>query len=137
MIDPNYLYLYCNAITTHCGAYKEHMIDQYSSANATIERMAEQYRNDSKIKRDVDSWLIDDNQLVVNMAEAIYIKALHPELCFSEQYDFGSFQRISGELEILGISPWNDFHIFRTINRSNIANADSISVPLIGNSSGQ
>mgnify|MGYP000721383601 FL=1 len=33
-IDENYFYLYSNALTTHCGAYKELQIKQIPQANS-------------------------------------------------------------------------------------------------------
>lgn len=121
-INPRYLYLYSNAITTHSGSYKEFYITQTTTANATIQKMANAYSTDPKIKEQVDTWLTCSNTLVNNLGHAIVIKALNPELCFTEQYDFVSFERMSGELDILGLSPWNDFHIFRAINNSSIHN---------------
>ena len=35
---------------------------------------------------------------------------------FSDNYHFDKFKSIVGTLEIIGLSPWNDFHIFESIN---------------------
>ena len=56
--------------------------------------------------------------MLVNLANAIIVKAENSSLCFSDDYHFDLFKDISGDLEILGFSPWNDFHIFRTIDES-------------------
>ena len=119
-MDPQYFFLYSTAITTHCGSYKETYITQHSTANSVISRMATVYQNDPKIKTEVDSWLTNENSLVCNLGYAIVLKASNPDVCFSEQYDFESFKKMSGELDILGLSPWNDYHIFRAINNSAI-----------------
>lgn len=120
VIDLNYAYLYCNAITTHSGAYKELMIRQNSTANKFIEDMAEKYKTDQKIKEQIDLWLTVDNQLLINLANAIIVKAQNPCLGFLDNYHFDFFKNISGDLEILGFSPWNDFHIFKAIDESRI-----------------
>lgn len=117
-IDPNYYYLYCNAITTHSGAYKEFMIHQNPQANKAIEKWTEIYKTDGEAKQQIDSWLISDNQLLKNLASAIIVKLDNQDYWFSDNYHFDSFKGISGDLEILGFSPWNDFHIFRTIDES-------------------
>lgn len=117
-IDPHYFYLYSNAITTHCGSYKEFLISQTSTANLTIAKMAEAYNINSAIKAEVDTWLHNDNPIVKNLGYAITIKAAHPSECFSEQYDFDSFRKMEGNLDIVGLSPWNDFHIFRAIDNA-------------------
>ena len=119
-IDENYFYLYSNALTTHCGAYKELQIKQIPQANSAVEKMAIAYNNDPKIKQDVDSWTLKSNKLTANMGYAIQLKAANPSLTFSDNYHFDTFKNITGTLEILGLSPWNDFHIFESINASNI-----------------
>lgn len=119
-IDENYFYLYSNALTTHSGAYKELQIKQISQANSVVEKMAMAYNNDPKIKQEVDSWTIEANKLTANMGYAIQLKAANPSLTFSDNYHFDIFKNITGTLQILGLSPWNDFHIFESVNASDI-----------------
>lgn len=119
-IDEEYFYLYSNALTTHCGAYKELQLKQISQANSAIEKMADAYNNNSMIKHDVDSWTHESNKLTANMGYAIQLKAANPTLTFSDNYHFDVFKNINGTLQILGLSPWNDFHIFESINASDI-----------------
>lgn len=119
-IDENYFYLYSNALTTHSGAYKELQIKQISQANSVVEKMAMAYNNNPKIKQEVDSWTIEANKLTANMGYAIQLKAVNPSLTFSDNYHFDIFKNITGTLQILGLSPWNDFHIFESVNDSDI-----------------
>lgn len=119
-IDENYFYLYSNALTTHSGAYKELQIKQISQANSVVEKMAMAYNNGPKIKQEVDSWTIEANKLTANMGYAIQLKAVNPSLTFSDNYHFDIFKNITGTLQILGLSPWNDFHIFESVNDSDI-----------------
>ena len=119
-IDENYFYLYSNALTTHSGAYKELQIKQISQANSVVEKMAMAYNNDPKIKQEVDSWTIEANKLTANMGYAIQLKAVNPSLTFSDNYHFDIFKNITGTLQILGLFPWNDFHIFESVNDSDI-----------------
>lgn len=115
-IDDTYFYLYSNALSTHCGAYKEFQLKQHSQANSCVEKMALAYLANSKIKQEVDSWTQAANTLTANLGYAIQLKAANPSLVFSDNYHFNKFQSIVGTLEILGLSPWNDFHIFESIN---------------------
>ena len=71
-------------------------------------------------RKTIESWIYDDNKLIANLGYAIRLKATNPDVSFTEQYDYDSFKSVSGELIMLGISPWNDFHLFRTINASGI-----------------
>ena len=50
-VDENYYYLYSNALTTHCGAYKEFQLKQYSYANEAIAKLAAglKYVNKQKV----------------------------------------------------------------------------------------
>ena len=119
-VDENYFYLYSNALTTHCGAYKEFQLKQHSQANSCAEKMALAYNTDSKIKQEVDSWTQDTNTLTANLGYAIQLKASNPSLAFSDNYHFAKFKSIIGTLEILGLSPWNDFHIFESIDTADL-----------------
>lgn len=48
------------------------------------------------------------------------MKASNPSLSFSDNYHFDAFKQMSESLEILGLSPWNDFHIFESVDSSKI-----------------
>lgn len=119
-IDPHFPYLYCNALSTHCGAYKQFQINQYSSANSVIEKMAAAYSSNAEAKVQIDSWCDDKNTLLSNMGHAIKLKVAHPELRFSDNYHFDKLKTINGTLDIIGLSPWNDFHIFESIDQSSV-----------------
>lgn len=119
-IDENYAYLYSNSLTTYCGEYKEFQITQHSLANSAINKMAKYYKSNPKAKEEIDGWTKDTNKLLANLGYSIQLKVKNPELHFSEDYYFDKFKIIEGTLEILGLSPWNDFHIFESIDNSSI-----------------
>ena len=119
-IDEEYYYLYSNALTTHSGDYKEFQIKQISYANEGLKKMAVAYNSDYEIRKDVDSWILGSNKLLVNIGHAIKLKAEHPELDFNDNYNFDKLINISGELEMIGLSPWNDLHIFEAINNASL-----------------
>ena len=121
-IDENYFYLYSNALTTHCGDYKEFQIKQYSNANSGIEKMVKAYLTDENVRKEVDNWTNDTNKITANLGYSIQLKAKHPELTFFDNYHFDKLKSVTGELTILGLSPWNDFHIFETIDNANLDN---------------
>lgn len=119
-VDKKYYYLYSNALTTHCGAYKEFQLKQYSFANDAVTKLANAYKINPSVKHDVDSWLNCDNKISFNMGYAVKLKIDNPELSFEDNYHFDKLSSMTGELEILGLSPWNDFHIFESIDKSDI-----------------
>lgn len=120
VIDDKYYYLYSNALTTHCGDYKEFQLKQYSYANEAITKLAVAYETNPSVKKDVDSWIADANKITANMGHAVKLKISNPDLVFSDDFHFDELSKIKGELEILGLSPWNDFHIFEAIEKSEI-----------------
>jgi len=120
VIDEEYYYLYSNAITTYSGDYKQYQINQYSMANSCINKMAESYTSDPSIQAEVKKWCDNSNRLTRNLGYAIKVKVEHPELSFSENYHFDELKKMEGELFVLGLSPWNDFHIFESIDATNI-----------------
>ena len=119
-VDPSYLYLYSNALSTHCGEYKELQVKQYSLANAALEKLVDSYQSNQKVRAEIDNWVKNENTITANMGYAVQIKAQHPELTFTDNYHFEELHQITGELEVLGLSPWNDFHIFEAIDQSAI-----------------
>lgn len=119
-VDPQYFYLYSNALSTHCGEYKEFQVKQYSLASSAMEKLADAYLKDLRVRTTIDNWTKAENTITANMGYAVQMKATHPELAFTDDYHFEKLSQITGELVILGLSPWNDFHIFETINNSQI-----------------
>ena len=119
-VDENYYYLYSNALTTHCGAYKEFQLKQYSYANEAITKLASAYTSNITVRNDVDSWITEDNKITANMGYAVKLKVANPSLEFRDDYHFDRLTNIEGEIEILGLSPWNDFHIFEAIDKADL-----------------
>lgn len=119
-IDQRYFYLYSNALSTHCGKYKEFQLKQFSLANAAVEKFVTAYIENPKIKQTIDHWTKSDNTITANMGYAVQLKAKHPELEFVDNYHFDKLSEITGKLDVLGLSPWNDFHIFDVIDKTNI-----------------
>ena len=120
VVDNNYYYLYSNALTTHCGAYKEFQLKQCSYANEAVTKLAAAYETNPTVKNDVEQWINDKNKITSNMGHAVKLKVSNPDLIFSDDYHFDELSKLKGELEILGLSPWNDFHIFEAIEKSEI-----------------
>ncbi len=119
-IDNNFYYLYSNALTTHYGAYKEFQVKQYFHANDAVTKLALAYKTNPTVKNDVDLWIKEENIIVANMGYAVKMKAENPNFKFKDDYHFDKLSNIQGKLEILGLSPWNDFHVFEAIDKSNI-----------------
>lgn len=120
IIDPEYFYLYSNALTTFAGQYKEFQVKRHSLANEAIIKFSNGYITDNNIKKAIEEFTHSSNKIVRRLGEIVKMKVANPDIEFSEDYHFDKLLSMSGELEILGLSPWNDFHIFEAINNSAI-----------------
>ena len=89
-------------------------------ANEALEKMANGYQTMTSVKKDVDAWETEKNPLVVNLGQAIKLKVTNPNLRFQEDYYVKEFQAITDELTILGLSPYNDYHIFEMIESAKL-----------------
>jgi len=120
VIDEDYAHLYSTALTTYSGDYKQYSMQEGELANAAVEKMAVAYKENPIVQGDVDSWENDRDVLVARLRETIILKCENPDLKFAEPYPIQPFRDIEGELIILGLSPFNDRHLFKIINESKV-----------------
>lgn len=117
-IDDAHYYLYSNVLTTYSGYSKMFSIKQSKDANMAMEKMASAYTADLSVKTEVDKWENDVNELVRKMAEGIKLKLQDNELKFKETYPIQEFIDVKGDIDIVGLSPNNDTHIFEILNNN-------------------
>lgn len=121
IIDDKFFYLYSTAISFHCGEYKEMHMNQGCLANKAVEKIVNAYEQNNRIRENIESWKHNSNSLVAKLYEIIQIKRANPDIHFSEPYHIDYFKSMSGHLDIIGLSPNNDFHIFEMINNSGLS----------------
>lgn len=119
-IDPKHSYLYCNAITTYNGKYKQTMVNLNSVAMDGIRKLAKGYETNADIRADIDSYILSDDMMIRNIGFATREMAAHPEYSFTDNYHWNDFEAMAGDLDILGLSPWNDYHIFAAIDTAKL-----------------
>lgn len=105
-VDLNYPHLYSTCLVSYVGDMKSFSMTQSPLANSGMEKFVKGYQIDG---------LDESNVLVKRLKEAIRLKAARPELEHSEQYPHEMLKTISGSLEIVGLSPNNDGHLFEQI----------------------
>ena len=120
VIDEDYAHLYSTALTTYSGDYKQYSMREGELANDAVEMMANAYKENQAVRDDVDSWEGERNILVARMRESIILKCENPDLRFAEPYPIQPLRDMDGELIILGLSPYNDRHLFKIINESKV-----------------
>ncbi|WP_017752506.1 hypothetical protein [Clostridium tyrobutyricum] len=117
-VDEKYYYLYSNALTSYSGYSKEFSINQGKNANEAIEKMAKVYVENENIRKDIDSWKDNKNDAVRKLYESVKLKIKYPDLKFDETYPIKQFHEMNGSVGIIGLSPFNDGHIFNGINKN-------------------
>lgn len=83
-------------------------------ANSGMEKFVEGYQSNPDLRKQIDDW-DKSNVLVKRLKEAIRLKAERSELEHSEQYPHEMLRKISVTLEIIGLSPNNNGHLFEHI----------------------
>lgn len=115
-VDDTHFYLYSNVLTTYSGYSKIFEIKQSKNANVAMEKMATAYSTNPIVKENVDNWEKDANELLRKMAESVKLKLQDNELNFTETYPIQEFIEVAGDMDIVGLSPNNDTHIFQALN---------------------
>lgn len=113
-VDPDYPHLYSTCLVSYVGDLKSFSMTQASLANSGMDKFVSGYQNDPEIRKQIDE-LDESNVLVKRLKEAIRLKSDQPELEHGEQYPHQMLKEISGSLEIVGLSPNNDGHLFSRI----------------------
>lgn len=116
-----YNHLYSNALTSYSGEDKKFALKMGSDANIAIEKFVKGFSTQPHIRKEIISWGDSDNQILKNMKESIQLKETDDNLSFDENKSLSTISNLSGQLSILGLSPYNDNHIFEAINNSNIS----------------
>ena len=73
---------------------------------------------DSNKRKEIDLWCNDDNKIVRNIGESIVLKAKNAELSFPIIYPIEEFKALNNELTVIGLSPFNDYHIYEIIHKN-------------------
>jgi hypothetical protein len=118
VIDDEHFYLYSNALTSYNGNSKLFIIKQAILANEGMDKFVRGYMEKPEIQQDVDKWENDVNALVKNIYGTIKVKINNPDMKFDENYPIKEFEAIEGTLAIVGLSPYNDVHIFEMIDNN-------------------
>lgn len=103
VVIPSYEHSFCNALLSYSGdlKYKEAML---------MHRLNIESENISLLQ----VLMIHKNEL----QQALLTHKLHPELKMAPEYYFDRFEQITGELDIVGMSPNNDQHIINIIKNN-------------------
>ena len=110
-----YEYLFSNALTSNSGESKVHNMLMHSQANIGISKFAVGLNNN---KFNIEPWINSDDINLKSFGEAIKLKSKNPNESFKEYYPIKDFKKIQNTIDIIGLSPNNDSHLFDIINNN-------------------
>lgn len=105
-IPKDFEHCFCNALFDYAGEHK------YEIACA--------FEKGSEGLQSLEKSGIPPAFFPAPIEELLEVRKEHSELSFGSNYHFTEFKKITGELHIIGMSPNNDYHIFKLIDESNV-----------------
>jgi len=118
-ITPTTRHFYCNGLMGFSGTYKEHIMQIFENGQFGAETILNRYNTgmNAQDHKKLESLKDSENEGEQLAYGIISAKINHPWLGM-HQYPMKKFKVISGDLHILGISPYNDEHIWNAIVRN-------------------
>lgn len=112
-------YLFSNAISDSSGDLKDFSGTLANKSNSVIDKFTIEYQTNSDVKKQIDGWKDSNNSIEKNLYETIVLKLKNSKLRYSEDIAIDKLNAISGKITLLGLSPYNDNHLFERINNNN------------------
>ncbi|MBD8069287.1 hypothetical protein [Bacillus sp. PS06] len=117
-INNKFIHLYSDALTTYSGNDKKFVLEQPIQANVALEKFNKGLKEKPEIWKEVNDWKSSDNKILRNLAESIQLKSNDESLSVLENRSLYDLSKVNGEISILGLSVFNDNHIFDAINNN-------------------
>lgn len=95
---------FCDALFDYEGENKLRTAENFEISKEAFKRVADSSASLS--------------ELPTELADLVQTYREHPELEIAPDYHFSDFENLNGELHIIGMSPNNDGHIFKLIDKS-------------------
>lgn len=105
---------FCNALLNYSGKLKYKTANDFHKLIMASNDFPARYQYDQKFKEQ----LLDLKEKKPFEYQMIMTKIQHPELNMATEYYFDEFKSITDELDIIGMSPNNDDHIFNLIRNN-------------------
>jgi len=112
-VIKGYEHLFSNALITYSGNSKAHHMKMISVANNALFKATNAFNQN---EFEIESLLKSDIVFLKNLAEVVKLQSEDSSLSFNEYYPIKEFKKIKGTIDIIGLSPNNDNHLFDIIN---------------------
>jgi len=110
-----YEHAFSTALTGSSGFFKQFTAENAENTNAALKKFVAGMNHDPKVAKEIESWKGSENYIIRNFYEAIKLKQKNPDLQFPIVYAFRKLNEIKGLVTFIGLSPYNDTHIFSSI----------------------
>ena len=114
-----YEYLFSNCVAHYLGSIKKSKSGGGLTANDGLKKILKKYNADPKYKATIDNMKNDKLSFGRKLYEAIMLMKKDQQIGYNENHSLVNLQNVEGSLSILGLSPYNDFHLFRLLNENN------------------
>lgn len=105
-IPKDFEHCFCNALFDYAGEHKYEIACAFEKGSEGLQSLEKSGISPAFFPAPIE--------------ELLEVHKEHPELAFGNNYHFTEFKKITGELHIIGMSPNNDYHIFKLIDESNV-----------------
>lgn len=105
-IPKDFKRCFCNALFDYAGEHKYEIACAFEKA--------------AKELQSLEKSGIPPMFFPVQIEDLLKVHKEHPDLPFGSNYHFTEFRGMTGELHIIGMSPNNDYHIFKLIDESDV-----------------
>lgn len=117
VMNPEYPQCYCNALLNFSGEQK------YKEAQSKLQRIEILQNLRQLYETNITAFEMRRAEIGMQSSKALQIidtYIAHPNLKIATDYHFSELENLSGELCIMGLSPQNDSHIFKCIEKSSV-----------------
>lgn len=110
-----YEYLFSNAIMGSSGFYKQFVGTMGEQANSGLKKICEAIKTKPHLKREVERWGKSDSLISKNLYQSVKLMSDNPDLQYPLDYHISDLKNLEGHVTFLGLSPYNDSHIFELL----------------------
>ena len=110
-----YEYLFSTAMMSYSGDIKKSMATSSKTTNEAIRKMADKYDTDPKAAAAIEELKNKGDTIGQNIYDSIMKTRANKTKGYIERDSISKLSSIEGNLDIIGLSPYNDQHIFSEI----------------------